>query len=224
MSAAVCPYCRTPVDAGSEEELLCTGCGTPHHKDCYQENGGCTVFGCSQAPSDEQKVSITGQDLTSPRPASAGNAPIPGMLPGVGLLPPGFNPNAPPKPVKAPPPPMPDQPAAAPAPSLIPRAGVGSMFFTPAPLPPPVTSQAPTFDFDLTPDPNAKNRSTFIILGALLGFFGAHNFYAGYTKKGVIQFLLTLLTLGFAGIMSWVWAVIDVCTVDRDSQGIKFKT
>lgn len=222
MSAAVCPYCRTPIDAGSEEESLCSGCGTPHHKDCYQENGGCTVFGCSQAPSDEQKVSITGRDLTSPATASAGSTSIP-MLPGVGLMPPGWNPNAPAKPVKAPPPPMPGG-SAVPAPTPASRAGVGSMFFNPSPAPAPVTSQAPAFDFDLTPDPNAKNRSTFIVLGALLGFFGAHNFYAGYTKKAVGQLCLTAFTLGFAGIMSWAWAVIDVITVDRDSDGVKFKT
>ena len=78
--------------------------------------------------------------------------------------------------------------------------------------------------FDAEPDPNAKNRSTFIVLGALLGFFGAHNFYAGYKRKAVMQLCLTAFTLGFAAIMTWVWAVIDVCTVDRDSAGIKFKS
>jgi TM2 domain-containing membrane protein YozV len=221
--SAVCPYCRTPIDAGSEEESLCSGCGTPHHKDCYQENGGCTVFGCSQAPSDEQKVSITGRDLTSPASASASAGGTIPMLPGVGLMPPGWNPSAPAKPVKAPPPPMPEGSVVAP-PRPVSRAGVGSMFFNPSPAPAPATSQASAFDFDLTPDPNARNRSTFIVLGALLGFFGAHNFYAGYTKKAVGQLCLTAFTLGFAGIMSWAWAVIDVITVDRDSAGVKFKT
>jgi TM2 domain-containing membrane protein YozV len=104
------------------------------------------------------------------------------------------------------------------------RVGVGSMFFDAPPVPVPASSTAPSFDFDLEPDPNAKNRSTFIILGALLGFFGAHNFYAGYKRKAVGQLCLTAFTLGFAGIMSWVWAVIDVCTVDRDSAGVKFKS
>ena len=226
MSAAVCPYCRTPIDTASGDELVCTGCGTPHHADCYKENGGCTIFGCANAPSDEQKLSITGHDLAAPAAPSPSVTTLPQMLPGVGLLPPGWNPNAPPKPVKAPPPPLPDQ-GAAPLPPALPRpaptAGVGSMFFNPTPVPLPASSHAAAFDFDITPDPNAKNRSTFILLGALLGFLGIHNFYAGYTKKGVLQFLLTFLTLGFAGIMTWAWAVIDVITVDRDSQGIKFK-
>lgn len=221
MSAAVCPYCRTPMDAAAGEELFCSGCGTPHHADCYKENGGCTVFGCANAPSDEQKLSITGTDLAAPAAPTASIA----TLPGVGLMPHGWTPapSAPPKPVKAPPPPLPDQPVAASSPVSVPTAGVGSMFFNPVPIPIPA-SQAPAFDFNVNPDPNAKNRSTFILLGALLGFLGFHNFYAGYVKKGVFQLLLTILTLGFAGIMSWVWAVIDVCTVDCDSEGIKFKT
>jgi TM2 domain-containing membrane protein YozV len=228
MSAAICPYCRTPIDPASGEEMLCTGCGTPHHADCYKENGGCTIFGCANAPSDEQKISVTGRDLAAPPPARTA-APsvtnLPQMLPGVGLLPPGYNPNAPPKSVKAAPPPLPPQsPAPAPATTSTPRAGVGSMFFNPAPVPSPAATQARAMDFDINPDPNAKNRTTFIVLGALLGFFGAHNFYAGYKRKAVAQLCLTAFSLGFAGVMSWVWAVIDVCTVDRDSQGIKFKS
>src|SRR5579863_548701 len=229
MSAAVCPYCRTAIEPDSGEQLLCTGCGTPHHADCYTENGGCTVFGCSAAPADEQKVSVTRRDIASP---SAGAAPaptagnLPQMLPGIGLTPPGWNPNAPPKPVRAAPPPLPPGTVVAAPPIARPtaRVGVGSMFFDPAPVPVPASAAAASFDFDLEPDPNAKNRSTFIVLGALLGFFGAHNFYAGYKRKAVGQLCLTAFTLGFAGIMSWVWAVIDVCTVDKDSQGIKFKS
>jgi TM2 domain-containing membrane protein YozV len=65
---------------------------------------------------------------------------------------------------------------------------------------------------------------TFIILGVLLGPFGAHNFFAGYNGKAIAQLLITLLTLGFASPMSWVWAVIDVSTVDQDSRGIKFRS
>jgi TM2 domain-containing membrane protein YozV len=207
--------------------MLCTGCGTPHHADCYAENGGCTVFGCSAAPADEQKISVTRRDIAAP---IAGTAPaptlgnLPTMLPGIRLMPPGWNPNALPKPVKAPPPPLPQGSAAPQVARPTARVGVGSMFFDAPPVPAPASSAAPAFDFDTEPDPNAKNRSTFIVLGALLGFFGAHNFYAGYKRKAVMQLCLTAFTLGFAAIMTWVWAVIDVCTVDRDSTGIRFKS
>ena len=66
-----------------------------------------------------------------------------------------------------------------------------------------------------------KNRTSFIMLGALLGAFGAHNFYAGYNKKAAIQLSITVLTLGFGSPMSWMWAVIDICTVDRDGRGVQ---
>src|SRR5262249_45378107 len=72
------------------------------------------------------------------------------------------------------------------------------------------------------PAGDPKSRTTFIVLGALLGALGAHNFYAGYTKKAVTQLLITVCTIGFASPMSWIWAIIDICTVNRDGQGIEF--
>jgi TM2 domain-containing membrane protein YozV len=249
MTAAICPYCRSAIEADSPEQLLCPGCGTPHHADCFAENGGCTVFGCKNAPADEQKVTLTGRDLAFPPSPIATNAPaptignIPEMLPGVGLMPPGWKPNAPPQPQKAAPPPRPDglpTPTAPPAPTSSPayaapsRPGVPSMFFNAQTVPaapqitgaaPPYAPQAfdPAFQFQEA-GPDAKNRSTFILLGALLGPFGAHNFYAGYYGKAIGQLCLTCLTLGFAGIMTWVWAVIEICTIDRDSKGVIFRS
>ncbi len=44
-----CPYCRFPIKAG-EAVTVCPECGVPHHADCWQENGGCTTYGCRQAP------------------------------------------------------------------------------------------------------------------------------------------------------------------------------
>jgi TM2 domain-containing membrane protein YozV len=68
-----------------------------------------------------------------------------------------------------------------------------------------------------------KSRTTYIVLGALLGAFGAHSFYAGYRTKGVIQLAITVLTLGFGGPMSWMWAVIDICTIHQDKSGVQFE-
>ncbi len=59
----ICPYCRTEVGESEGERKDCPGCGTPHHADCFAENGGCTVFGCVNAPSDEAKVTVSGTDL-----------------------------------------------------------------------------------------------------------------------------------------------------------------
>jgi TM2 domain-containing membrane protein YozV len=85
---------------------------------------------------------------------------------------------------------------------------------TPAPMP-----HRPAFD----PSLPAKNRTVFLLLGVLLGAFGAHSFYAGSIKKGFLQLAITLLTFGFAGLMVWIWAVIDICTISTDHDGIPFR-
>jgi len=69
-----------------------------------------------------------------------------------------------------------------------------------------------------------KSRTTYMVLGALLGALGAHNFYAGYNKKAGLQLAITVLTLGFGSPMSWIWAIIDICTIDRDSQGVQLES
>jgi TM2 domain-containing membrane protein YozV len=67
-----------------------------------------------------------------------------------------------------------------------------------------------------------KSRTTYIVLGIFLGAFGVHNFYSGYTGRAVGQLCLTVLTLGYLGIVSWVWAIIEICIVEKDSTGLNF--
>lgn len=43
---ARCPYCRDELDAAAPEAATCERCGTVHHRECLDEAGGCTVFGC----------------------------------------------------------------------------------------------------------------------------------------------------------------------------------
>jgi hypothetical protein len=228
MSAPVCPYCRGTIDAAVEAQRLCPGCGTPHHSDCFEENCGCTVFGCSAAPAEEPKLSFSATDFATPQPRVA--TPLTTTLhlepsaPALALQ--SASPTLPAK-VKAPPPPMPDSVpvASVAAPLPAPRYGSGSILFGVQPVAAvAVSTPASDFDFDLEESPGEKNRTTYIVLGVLLGIFGAHNFYAGFQKKAWTQLAITLLSLGFAGPMIWVWAVIDVCTIFRDSKGIKFRT
>lgn len=68
----------------------------------------------------------------------------------------------------------------------------------------------------------AKSQMTYALLGALLGSLGVHNFYAGYTSKGVIQLLITILSCGGASLVPWIWAIIEICTVKQDAEGIPF--
>jgi|SRR5579859_4092183 len=227
MSVAICPYCRTPIVAEENNELLCPGCGTPHHSDCFAENGGCTVFGCSAAPPEEPKLRLTGSEIAAsgtPMTTSGDAFPQPPTLlqslPTAGAssaVPPVSNGAR----QKVAPPPIPGAPTPTPMPA--PRFGAGSVLFGTQPVAA-VATAPPAASLSFAPDPDAKNRMTFIILGVLLGAFGAHNFYAGYNKKAATQLCITVLTLGLASPMAWVWAVIDVSTVDADVKGIKFRS
>lgn len=67
-----------------------------------------------------------------------------------------------------------------------------------------------------------KTKSTYVLLGVLLGAFGAHNFYAGYRSRALVQLGITILTLGYGSPFSWIWAIVEVCTIDRDSAGMQF--
>jgi TM2 domain-containing membrane protein YozV len=195
MSGAICPYCRGPIEPDAGDGMVCSGCGAPHHADCYAENGGCTVFGCSAAPPEEPKIHLTEHDLSNQEQIGAA-MPAPSLR----HLPPFIAGGPPPRINSIPPCIVPGPPIAAPAIDY--RAG--SQPFNSAPA--------------------AKNRVTFAVLGVLLGAFGVHNFYAGYKGKASAQLCITLLTLGLGSPMSWMWAIIDVCTVDRDSKGIKFSS
>ena len=71
----------------------------------------------------------------------------------------------------------------------------------------------------------SKSRMAYILLGLFLGYFGVHNFYAGYTGKGVAQLLLCLFSpvLFFIPLLVlFVWTLVEICTVTQDAQGIRF--
>jgi hypothetical protein len=201
MSAAVCPYCRAKI-ADDEPSHVCEGCGTAHHADCYAENGGCTIFGCSKAPADEPKLSVSAPELVvvaTPMPVIANNnrsAQPPPPHPGGGSVA-----------VAAPPSTAELRHLAN---SVVPSI-FGGFGDTASSIPEP-------------PAPEPKSRTTYIVLGALLGALGAHSFYAGYYKKGGTQLAITVLTLGFGSPMSWMWAVIDICTINQDSLGVQFES
>jgi hypothetical protein len=45
---ARCPYCRDDVGLDGDDIMACGGCDTVHHSACYDEAGGCTIFGCDR--------------------------------------------------------------------------------------------------------------------------------------------------------------------------------
>jgi len=44
-----CPFCQSNIKSDNEVHY-CKECGTPHHYECWEENGGCTTYGCGQNP------------------------------------------------------------------------------------------------------------------------------------------------------------------------------
>jgi TM2 domain-containing membrane protein YozV len=70
----------------------------------------------------------------------------------------------------------------------------------------------------------AKQRIVYIILALFLGGLGIHNFYAGYTGKAISQLLVVLLTgwLLLPLLVVGIWVLVEICTVDRDSEGVLF--
>lgn len=75
------------------------------------------------------------------------------------------------------------------------------------------------------------SRVAYILLAIFLGDLGVHNFVAGYTARGVTQLSITLVSLllflctfGLSGVgvlAVTVWWIVEVCTVDRDANGMK---
>lgn len=43
----VCPFCKTEFKEGDIVKV-CSSCAVPHHESCWEENKGCTTFGCSE--------------------------------------------------------------------------------------------------------------------------------------------------------------------------------
>lgn len=42
-----CPYCKEEIKFG-DSVTVCPECGTAHHAECWEKNGGCTTLGCKQ--------------------------------------------------------------------------------------------------------------------------------------------------------------------------------
>ena len=119
--------------------------------------------------------------------------------------PPGGTPTpdeGPPAPPPAPPPGYPPEAYAQPG-----YAEYGQPGYPPPAYTPPVYGQvpygAPAYPYGY--DPQLKSRLTAGLLGILLGAWGVHRFYLGYTSIGVLQILVTIATCGIGGL----WGLIE---------------
>ena len=66
-----------------------------------------------------------------------------------------------------------------------------------------------------------KSKLVAGLLGIFLGGFGVHSFYLGYTKKGVWQLIVTLLTCGIGSIWGFIEGILILCGthITTDAEG-----
>lgn len=90
------------------------------------------------------------------------------------------------------------------------------------------TNNSSTINYDTT-NVNVSSKSKIAggLLGIFLGYLGVHNFYLGYTSKGVAQLLLTLIgwiLCGIGPVVAGVWGLIEgililTGSIDKDADG-----
>lgn len=65
-----------------------------------------------------------------------------------------------------------------------------------------------------------KSRMVAGLLGIFLGAWGIHNFYLGYSGKGILQIILTICTCGIAGIWGFIEGILILCgNINIDADG-----
>ena len=57
--------------------------------------------------------------------------------------------------------------------------------------------------------PSGKSRGIAGLLALLMGALGLHYFYIGKTNAGIVFLLISLLSCGFLGVITWVISVIQ---------------
>ena len=204
--AAVCPYCRMPFDEASPPQIFCTACGMPHHEDCYHEMEAARSWVASAPPQTIQNCRYHRVICAVPMPAlCAFCAAVCSHARRTSLL------------------------TARTSGYHLRYSGPLGLSQAAAPAPAQIAAAAP--------NPLRSRRLTLIPLRLMAqpqkpvdlhcawyfsGLLGIHNFYAGYIGRGVGQLCLSVFTLGYLGVMSWIWAIIEICIVEKDSTGQNF--
>lgn len=73
------------------------------------------------------------------------------------------------------------------------------------------------------PNPGSAPKSKIVagLLGIFLGGWGIHRFYLGYTKMGIIQIIVTLVTCGAASLWGVIEGILILCgtQITTDANG-----
>ncbi len=66
------------------------------------------------------------------------------------------------------------------------------------------------------PPAGAEKKLVAGLLGILLGGFGIHKFYLGYTKEGIIQIVITFFTCGIGSIVGLIEGILYLTKSDQE--------
>ncbi len=71
---------------------------------------------------------------------------------------------------------------------------------------------------------NQKSKMAAGLLGIFLGGWGIHNFYLGYTGKGIAQIIVTILTCGIGALWGLIEGIMILAgSVTTDANGVPLK-
>ena len=62
----------------------------------------------------------------------------------------------------------------------------------------------------------AEKKVVAGIFGILLGGLGVHKFYLGYTKEGIIQIVISVVTCGIGSLIGFIEGIIYLTKSDED--------
>lgn len=139
-------------------------------------------------PDPGQQPPAPGQPY--PGQAPYGQAPYPGQVPSAGQAPyPGQAPSA----------------GQAPYPG---QAPYGQAPYGQQPYPGQAPYPGQPYPYAAAVDPYAKSKLVAGLLGIFLGSFGIHRFYLGFTGIGIIQIVVTIVTLGVGGLWGFIEGIV----------------
>ena len=76
----------------------------------------------------------------------------------------------------------------------------------------------------ITVTPESKSQLAAGLLGIFLGGWGIHNFYLGFTGKGIAQIIVTIVTCGIGSLWGFIEGILILTgSINTDAQGIPLK-
>ncbi|APV45008.1 TM2 domain-containing membrane protein YozV [Dehalogenimonas formicexedens] len=73
-------------------------------------------------------------------------------------------------------------------------------------------------------DLKQKSKIAAGLFGIFLGAFGVHRFYLGFVGIGIVQIVVTIVTLGFGGVWGFIEGILLLTgTFNKDARGIPLR-